>query len=153
MTALGAPHTQERSEADVIAGFVARIEELRPQLVSFNGHGFDLPVLRYRAMINKLSAPGLECRSYFNRYSEDCLDLCDALSSFNPSGKMSLDALCRVLELPGKPEGVDGSQVAHFVRQGADPGGRRLLRDGRGEHLSAVPALRAVSRAGERAGT
>jgi 3'-5' exonuclease len=53
-----------------------------PQLVTFNGNGFDLPVLRYRAMIHAISAPGLAERSYFNRHTEDALDLCDALSSF-----------------------------------------------------------------------
>jgi predicted PolB exonuclease-like 3'-5' exonuclease len=118
VVALGAPHIGERPERDIIAAFVARLEELRPQLVAFNGHGFDLPVLRYRAMVHALSAPGLNCRSYFNRYSEDCLDLCDALASFDARSKIGLDALCRVLGLPGKPEGIDGSQVADFVKQG-----------------------------------
>lgn len=56
------------SERDIIAAFVARLEGLRPELVTFNGHGFDLPVLRYRAMVHSLSAPGLNCRSYFNRF-------------------------------------------------------------------------------------
>jgi len=32
--------------------------------VTFNGHSFDLPVLRYRAMINKVPAPGLSARPY-----------------------------------------------------------------------------------------
>ena len=118
VTALGAPHIGERPERDIIAAFVARLEELRPQLVAFNGHGFDLPVLRYRAMIHALAAPGLNCRSYFNRYSEDCLDLCDALASFDARSKIGLDALCRVLGLAGKPDGIDGSQVGEFVKQG-----------------------------------
>jgi predicted PolB exonuclease-like 3'-5' exonuclease len=118
VVALGAPHIGQRSEAEIIGAFVDRLEELRPQLVAFNGHGFDLPVLRYRAMVHTLSAPGLNCRSYFNRYSEDCLDLCDALASYDARSKMKLDALCRVLGLPGKPEGIDGSQVGEFVKQG-----------------------------------
>jgi predicted PolB exonuclease-like 3'-5' exonuclease len=115
---LGAPHTGDRTEAEIIAAFVERIGELRPQLVSFNGHGFDLPVLRYRAMVNHVPAPGLSRRNYFSRYSDDALDLCDALSSYNARGKVSLDALSRFLGLAGKPEGVDGSQVAQFVREG-----------------------------------
>src|SRR5262245_22578816 len=57
--ALGAPHTGERSEKELIASFVARIAELTPQLVTFNGASFDLPVLRYRAMVNGVAAPGL----------------------------------------------------------------------------------------------
>ena len=57
--ALGVPHIGERSEKELIASFVARIAELTPQLVTFNGTSFDLPVLRYRAMVNGVAAPGL----------------------------------------------------------------------------------------------
>jgi predicted PolB exonuclease-like 3'-5' exonuclease len=46
--ALGAPHVGERSEEELITSFVDRISELTPQLVTFNGSSFDLPVLRYR---------------------------------------------------------------------------------------------------------
>lgn len=115
---LGAPHTGERSEADIIRAFIDRISELRPQLVSFNGHGFDLPVLRYRAMLHGIHAPGLARRPYFNRYTEDQLDLCEVLSSYDARSKVSLDGLSRFLELAGKPEGVDGSQVAVLVKEG-----------------------------------
>jgi DNA polymerase elongation subunit (family B) len=59
---LGAAHVEERSEAELIQTFVDRINDLRPCLVSFNGASFDLPVLRYRAMMNRVAAPGLECR-------------------------------------------------------------------------------------------
>jgi 3'-5' exonuclease len=54
--ALGAPHVGERSEKELIASFVDRIAELNPQLVTFNGSSFDLPVVRYRAMVHKVSA-------------------------------------------------------------------------------------------------
>ena len=81
--ALGAPHVGERSEKTLIASFVDRIAELTPQLVTFNGASFDLPVLRYRAMVNGVSARGLSLRPYFNRYTEDAIDLCDVLSSFS----------------------------------------------------------------------
>ncbi|MGO8924554.1 MAG: hypothetical protein ACLQF4_16640 [Xanthobacteraceae bacterium] len=46
--ALGAPHIGDRSEGELIAAFVDKIAELNPQLVTFNGSAFDLPVLRYR---------------------------------------------------------------------------------------------------------
>jgi 3'-5' exonuclease len=116
--ALGAPHCGERSEKELISTFVTRIAELKPQLVTFNGNAFDLPVLRYRALVNKVAAPGLLLRPYFNRYTEDALDLCDALSSFNIQGRASLHELCRVMGLPGKPHGIDGSEVANYHREG-----------------------------------
>jgi len=59
VAALGAPHVGERSEKALILAFVDRIAELSPQLVTFNGSSFDLPVLRYRAMIHGVAAPGL----------------------------------------------------------------------------------------------
>jgi len=45
----GAPSVAKRTEKEPIASFVDRIAELKPQLVTFNGSSFDLPVLRYRA--------------------------------------------------------------------------------------------------------
>jgi predicted PolB exonuclease-like 3'-5' exonuclease len=115
---LGAPHTGDRSEGELIASLVDRIAELRPQLVTFNDSGFDLPVLRYRAMVNTVSAPGLAARAYFHRYSEDALDLCDCLGSFTSNAKVKLQELCRALGLPGKPDEIDGSKVDEFVRAG-----------------------------------
>ena len=56
--ALGAPHCGERPEKELISTFVDRIAQLSPQLVTFNGNSFDLPVLRYRALVNKVAAPG-----------------------------------------------------------------------------------------------
>jgi predicted PolB exonuclease-like 3'-5' exonuclease len=67
--ALGTPHVGDRSEKELIQAFVDKIAQLNPQLVTFNGNSFDLPVLRYRAMINGVAAPGLSARPYFNRYT------------------------------------------------------------------------------------
>jgi 3'-5' exonuclease len=57
--ALGAPHIGERSEAKLINDFVEKIGQLLPQLITFNGHSFDLPVLRYRAMVNRVTGLGI----------------------------------------------------------------------------------------------
>ncbi len=116
--ALGAPHVGERTEKQSIAAFVDKIAELSPQLVTFNGNSFDLPVLRYRAMINEVSAPGLLVRPYFNRYSDDALDLCDVLSSFSAQGKATLNELSKIMGLPGKPDGIDGGEVHRYFREG-----------------------------------
>jgi predicted PolB exonuclease-like 3'-5' exonuclease len=118
VTALGAPNVGERSEKEIITGFVGRIAELTPQLVTFNGASFDLPVLRYRAMVCGVAAPGLALRPYFNRYTEDAIDLCDVLSSFSPQNKASLHEVCRVMGLPGKPDGMSGADVEKYYREG-----------------------------------
>jgi predicted PolB exonuclease-like 3'-5' exonuclease len=116
--ALGAPHIGERTEAELISAFVERVGQLRPQLITFNGHRFDLPVLRYRAMVNRASAVGLQVRSYFHRYSDDALDLYDTLGSFSPGSSVKLDEISKILALSGKPEGLDGSRVEEMVLAG-----------------------------------
>jgi 3'-5' exonuclease len=116
--ALGAPHVGERPEKELIASFVDRIAQLTPQLVTFNGNTFDLPVQRYRAMIHAVAAPGLTARPYFNRYTEDALDLCDVLSSFAPHTKASLNELSRIMGLPGKPDSMDGTEVERYFLDG-----------------------------------
>jgi 3'-5' exonuclease len=116
--AIGAPHIGERSERELITAFVEKIAAYKPQLVTFNGNTFDLPVLRYRAMMHRIEAPGLECRPYFRRYTDDCLDLCDALSSFDGRSKMKLDDLSRAFGFAGKPGDIDGSQVEQYVKDG-----------------------------------
>jgi predicted PolB exonuclease-like 3'-5' exonuclease len=118
VSAVGAPNIGERSEKEIICSFVSRIADLTPQLVTFNGSSFDLPVLRYRAMVCGVAAPGLALRPYFNRYTEDAIDLCDVLASFSPQNKASLHELCRVMGLPGKPDGIAGADVERYCREG-----------------------------------
>jgi 3'-5' exonuclease len=103
----------------LISALVGKIAELSPPLVTFNGNGLDLPVLRYRAMIHSVSAPGLAGRSYFNRYTEDALDLCDALSSFSSGARATLNEISRIMGLPGKPDGIDGGPVEKYFREGS----------------------------------
>jgi 3'-5' exonuclease len=116
--ALGAPHVGERGERELIQAFVDKIAETNPQLITFNGNTFDLPVLRYRAMTHSIAASGLSARPYFNRYTDDAIDLCDVLSSFAPQAKATLHELCKVMGMPGKPGGIDGSEVARYFLEG-----------------------------------
>ncbi len=102
----------------LIDTFVERAGQLRPQLITYNGRSFDLPVLRYRAMVNRVSAGGLQVRTYFHRYTDDALDLCDDLGSYGPAGKVKLDELSKILGLTGKPEEVDGGRVEEMVLAG-----------------------------------
>lgn len=118
ISALGAPHVGDRPERDLIRDFAARIERLRPQLVTFNGNSFDLPVLRYRALVNRVPVSGLYVRPYFNRYTEDAVDLCDVLASFQPSARVKLDELAKAMGFEGKPGGVDGSKVEEMIALG-----------------------------------
>jgi len=95
-----------------------KIAALSPQLVTFNGSSFDFPVLRYRAMVHGVAAPGLAARAYFHRYTEDAVDLCDVLSSFSSQAKANLHELCLVMGLPGKPDGMTGAEVEKYYRDG-----------------------------------
>src|SRR5215831_15668273 len=69
-------------------------------------------------MVHAVPAPGLSLRPYFNRYTEDAVDLCDVLSSFSFQGKATLHELCRVMGLPGKPSGIHGGEVEKFYQEG-----------------------------------
>jgi 3'-5' exonuclease len=69
-------------------------------------------------MVHKVPAIGLAARPYFHRYTDDAVDLCDVLSSFAPGAKASLHELCRVMALPGKPDGINGADVDRYFCEG-----------------------------------
>ena len=69
-------------------------------------------------MVSGVAAPGLTSRPYFHRYTEDAVDLCDVLSSFSSQAKATLHELCRVMGLPGKPDGMTGAEVEKYYRDG-----------------------------------
>jgi 3'-5' exonuclease len=69
-------------------------------------------------MVYGVSAPGLSVRPYFHRFTDDAVDLCDVFSSFSPQGKATLHEISRVMGLPGKPKGFDGSEVERCYREG-----------------------------------
>ncbi|MGH8764155.1 MAG: 3'-5' exonuclease [Burkholderiales bacterium] len=103
----------EGAEQDVIRRFYDGLEKYVPQLVSWNGGGFDLPVLNYRALIHGIDAsrfwePGRN--NYYNRYQDLHLDLMDVLAMFQPRNNAPLDDVAQLAGLPGKI-GVGGAKV------------------------------------------
>ncbi len=106
------------SEAKLLQAFFQFFERHRPRLVTYNGRSFDLPVLKYRAMVHGVPSPSLHNRDYGYRYNIDWhCDLLDVLSDFGASTRVKLDEVCKVLGLPGKL-GIDGSQVAGMYEAG-----------------------------------
>ncbi len=110
-------------ERQLLEGFFGYFERLKPRLVSFNGRGFDLPVLKYRAMVHGVTAPWLydagdKWNSYQSRYSSDWhCDLLEVLSDFGASARVSLDEVCAAMGFPGK-FGVSGGDVAAMIDDG-----------------------------------
>ncbi len=106
--ALGAEQGEERA---ILEAFFALLknEQHPPRLVSWNGSGFDLPVIRYRAMLHGVVAPNLyrsdgdfRFNNYQSRYHDLHLDLMDALSGYGASSRVGLGNWTRTLGLPGK---------------------------------------------------
>jgi predicted PolB exonuclease-like 3'-5' exonuclease len=97
----------------------------RPTLVSFNGRGYDLPVLELAAYRYGYAVPGwfnVEARTYEqarNRYNvHSHLDLLDLMSNFGASRiSGGLNLLANLIGKPGKT-GVDGSQVQGLYEAG-----------------------------------
>ena len=110
----------EGDEADVIRRFYEGLEKYVPQLVSWNGGGFDLPVLNYRALALGVAASkfwdqgeddrDFRFNSYVGRYHARHCDLMDVLAMYQPRNNAPLDEVAQLAGLPGKI-GIGGAQV------------------------------------------
>ncbi len=110
----------DEPEGQLIQRFFDGIEKYTPNLVSWNGGGFDLPVLHYRGMIHGVQAPRywdmgdddreFKWNNYISRYHMRHLDLMDLLAMFNARANAPLDAMAQLCGFPGKL-GMDGSKV------------------------------------------
>ncbi len=112
------------SEGEIIQRFFDGIEKFTPQIISWNGSGFDLPVLHYRGMLHGVTAPrywdlgdgdyadsrDFKWNNYISRYHMRHLDLMDLLALYNPRGNAPLDDLAKLYGFPGKL-GMDGGKV------------------------------------------
>ena len=114
------------SEKDILTKFFRAFNDIEklPQLISWNGSGFDIPVMIYRAMQYDLSAPWLfeegdrirnmRFDNYVNRYHTRHLDLMDRFSQYGASRREAMDVVASLYALPGKTD-VDGSMVGDLV--------------------------------------
>ncbi len=112
------------AEGEIIQRFYHGIEKYTPQIVSWNGGGFDLPVLHYRGLIHGVAAPrywdmgegdfrdsrDFKWNNYISRYHTRHLDLMDLLAMYQPRANAPLDELAKLMGLPGKL-GMDGGAV------------------------------------------
>jgi len=114
-------------EGSIIQRFFDGIDKYTPQIVSWNGGGFDLPVLHYRGLIH-----GVQCarywdqgeddkdfkwNNYISRYHSRHLDLMDLLAMYTGRANAPLDELAKLIGFPGKL-GMDGSKVWEAYQQG-----------------------------------
>lgn len=111
--------SESKDESGMLADFTEFMTKHRPHLVTWNGRGFDLPVMVLRALHHGLSYPWYyRERDYRYRYSaEGHLDLCDFFADHGAAKMTSLDGAARLIGLPGK-DGVDGSQVEGLYNAG-----------------------------------
>ncbi len=115
------------SEGELIQRFFEGIEKYTPQIVSWNGGGFDLPVLHYRGLIHGVKAPRywelgdddreFKWNNYISRYHSRHLDLMDLLALYQGRGNAPLSDLAQLMGLPGKL-GMEGSQVWQAYQAG-----------------------------------
>jgi predicted PolB exonuclease-like 3'-5' exonuclease len=104
--------TPDDDEPELVRRFFDLIDKHTPQLVSWNGGGFDLPVLNYRALIHGVTARKywdwgdddreFKFNSYLGRYHTRHLDLMDVLAMYQPRARAGLDAIARLCGYPGK---------------------------------------------------
>jgi len=108
-----------KTEAGILDALSRFIDDQRPVLVTYNGRSFDLPVIALRSLHHGVQLPWYyQDTNVRHRYSEDGhIDLCDWLADHGATRSGSLDALARLIGLPGKL-GIDGSQIAGLYRAG-----------------------------------
>ncbi len=119
--------TVDSDEKEIIQRFFDGVEKYTPQLISWNGGGFDLPVLHYRAMLHGVVAERywesgdhdntFRWNNYLNRYHERHLDLMDTLALYQNRAFAPLDDMATLMGFPGKM-GMSGAKVAEAFANG-----------------------------------
>jgi len=111
---------EQSDEREMISRFFSGIDKHTPTLVSWNGSGFDLPVLHYRALLHGIAAhtywetgesqQTFRWNNYLNRFHYRHLDLMDVLAAYQNKAFAPLDDIASMLGFPGKM-GMNGSKV------------------------------------------
>ena len=119
---------EKADEAELVRRFFDGIDRYSPDLVSWNGSGFDLPVLHYRALRHGIQAPrywetgesdrDFRWNNYLSRFHWRHVDLMAVLSGFQLRGRASLDQAAVLLGFPGKL-GMSGDKVWDKFQAGA----------------------------------
>lgn len=117
----------DSGEAELVQRFFEGIERYTPVLVSWNGAGFDLPVLHYRSLLHGVSAPrywengdddqSFRWNNYLSRFHHRHTDLMDVLSGYMPGARAPLDEIATILGFPGKM-GMSGDKVWDYFLDG-----------------------------------
>ncbi|MGB1011199.1 MAG: 3'-5' exonuclease [Thiolinea sp.] len=117
-------------EAELIQRFFDGVDRYTPTLVSWNGGGFDLPVLHYRAMKHKIAAPrywdqgdddsSFKWNNYISRYHSRHTDVMDLLAMYTGRANAPLDELATLYGFPGKM-GMSGAKVWDAYQAGELP--------------------------------
>lgn len=107
-------------EKELITRFFSGIDKYTPTLVTWNGSGFDLPVLHYRALLHGICAPTyweygenqstFRWNNYLNRFHYRHIDLMDVLAAYQNKAFAPLDDIAHMLGFPGKM-GMSGAKV------------------------------------------
>ena len=121
---LGGDAWDERSHLEGFAGLFSPGGQgsRPPRLVSWNGSGFDLPVIRYRAILHGVPMPALyrtdgewKWNNYNSRFHDMHVDLMDVLSGYGASTRVGLGLMCEMLGLPSKGF-IEGEVYEHVLR-------------------------------------
>jgi predicted PolB exonuclease-like 3'-5' exonuclease len=117
----------ESDEQDLLQRFFSGIERYTPRLVSWNGSGFDLPVIHYRSLLYPIDAghywetgqndTSFRYNNYLSRFHERHTDLMDVLAGHQPRANAPLDEIAGLCGFPGKM-GMSGSKVWEAYQQG-----------------------------------
>ena len=107
-------------EEELVQRFFDGLDRYTPTLVSWNGGGFDLPVLHYRALRHGIAAPrywetgeednSFRYNNYLSRFHWRHIDLMDVLAGYQMRAVAPLDEVATLLGLPGKM-GMSGAKV------------------------------------------